>query len=769
MLFAESLYAQQGRVYGYVYEQGSGEPLFGAHVFDTLSQRGTTTDAYGYFSLTILAQKSCIQVSYIGYDTYSDCQLGAGEKFKKIYLNPNNYMDAVEVKANRLGSNMTLPGVLELQADELLLTPQAIGEADVLKALALQPGISIGVEGTSSLFIRGSSPDQTLILLDDAPVYNATHLASHFSIFNPDAIRSVRVMKSGMPALYGGRVSSLLDIRLKEGNLENWRAKMGIGLISSRLTLEGPLWKNKISLIMAVRSSYLGLFAKKYDPDRKSSSQNYWLYDLNGKLSFHINDRHKLFFSIYSGLDHARFGEAGRLSSDYEFGYEGINTKWGNSTATIRYHGGIASNITINSIGYFTRYHYLNSLEAFEWNTGEEPVSQLDEVKSMNEDKGWKLWLNYYAKQIQVNVGAEIIDHTFLPQALIIQYEPGLADTISLFNRMNVDSRSAFLGVLLFPNAPLSLDAGLRWSSYLVTDTSFQYLEPRIFMQWRMAANRTFKAGFSQATQPLHLLSGSGISLPNDVWVGSSRQIPPQKGWQLSGGFYFQQSRGKWTYSVEGFYKRLEQLIDFMPQSNGLDFSNIGAWEQYVEKEGKGRIFGIEQAFQIEKGRAFGQMAYTLSWNSRQFDRINKGEPFPFRFDRRHDLALTGGYQLNAKWRLSAAWVYQTGYAITVPAFTIPRPFQGGGIEIIQEVNGGRMPAYHRLDVSAQRTWQDKKKKEHGLLLSIYNVYNRVNPYFIRLNSTPQFENGQYKGERIDLVRVGLYPFLPGISYHISF
>lgn len=759
-------YAQKVTIYGYVLDTHSGEALIGASIVDTISGQGTVSDSHGYYTLEISVARSCLQVSYVGYAPKVDCRTYTENTFINIELTTAGLLETVEVMASPMEFlDDPMPGMVNIPVQALLARPQIGSEADILKSLSLLPGIAGGVEGTSSLFIRGSSPDQNLILLDGAPVYNATHLGAHFSVFNPDVIKSVKLMKAGMPAQYGGRVSSLLDIRLKEGDRRAWRGKIGLGLLTSRLLIEGPLVQEKTSLLLAVRSSYWGLLAARRDPEGLKSYQNYWLYDLNGKIAHHFSDKQQLIFSVYNGLDKAGFGDAGRNRAGFEYGFDESLVNWGNLTSTLRYHTLIGSAASLNGILYYTRYNYENSLEDKLWNEGSPPEISREVARSENEDRGAKIVLDLYTRSISFNAGTELIAHQFLPTS---QIENNDIST-QIAARNSARTLAFFAGGRMWPDKTFTLDISTRYSLYQIAGEQSKYLEPRAFFRWRLKKNMSVKGAFNYGVQPIHLLSSSGLSLPNDIWVGSTANIPLQEGWQASSGIFQQWTTHDIHLEMDLFYKKMSNLIDFKGEAAFLEYSSLAEWEQLVETGGRGQAWGLEMLLRKQAPKYEVWLSYTLSWNNRQFETINGGRPFPFRFDRRHDFSISGVYKHNDRWQFSGAGVFQTGYAITVPKATIPTPFNNRNVPVINERNNGRMPVYHRLDLSAEKHWTGKKDNEKVLSFSIYNLYNRINPYYIRTSSFALIENGEYRGERVSLVKVGLFSFIPSVSYSFSF
>jgi outer membrane cobalamin receptor len=770
---------QPRQIQGYVTAIDSKEPLVGAVLRDTLSGRMTITDGYGFYSIALPDAAACLLLQYPGYADRLACGgYAAGQQYD-FSLVRLSILAEVEVRAppGRDLIEHLYSGWAELPVSTLKALPQLGGEADLLKTLALLPGMSLGVEGSTGLFIRGGTPDQNLVLLDDAPVYNLSHFGPLLSVFNMDVVKHVRVMKGAWPAQYGGRLSGLVDIRTREGNMRHWGGQASVSPLLGRFTIEGPLRRDKTAVLISARSSWLGGLLSLAADERVR--QRYLMYDWNAKVTHHFNDRHKLYLSFYSSLDDSQVTEAippGSFGSGslLESASSRAGVRWGNQTASARYSTYFSGSWSLQSILYYTRYRYAGSQQEQRIYRDGRADETLQGSNSANRDLGVKLQLSHHAASYRLDVGVEQVAQSFQPQSAFVAG----ADSASFSSRSDAWQQHYFASLDWWPDRALSGNLSFRQAFFRAGGAAYASAEPRLSLRWRAAPNLALKASASRGSQFLHLLTAGNAGLTNEVWVGSTAAVPPQRGGQASAGLAWRHLRTGLEVEAEVFARRMEGLVEFKPLRNDELFK-LSDWESLIETGGIGRVQGLELLLRPRPGRLSGWVAYTLSSNRRRFERINDGEWFPFRFDRRHDLSTVAQYRLSERWQLSAAWIYQTGVAITLPVARIPGAAQliGGnnvlvGTDVIGPRNNARMPAYHRLDLSAVRTWAGKKSgRAHTLSFSIYNAYNRINPYYLRLDSAPIIgPGGQYLGQTPTTVTVvGLYPIIPAVSYGLEF
>ncbi|HMO40242.1 MAG TPA: TonB-dependent receptor plug domain-containing protein [Saprospiraceae bacterium] len=777
VLASSQAVGQPFQIKGYVTAIDSKEPLVGVVLRDTLSGRMAITDGYGFYNMALPDTAACLLLQYPGYSDRLACGVYASGRQYDFSLIRLSILATVEVRASsgRDPVEHLYSGWAELPVNTIKTLPQLGGEADLLKTLALMPGMSLGVEGSTGLFIRGGTPDQNLVLLDDAPVYNLSHFGPLLSVFNMDVVKHVRIMKGAWPAQYGGRLSGLVDIRTREGNMRHWGGQASISPLLGRFTFEGPLLRDKTAVLVSARSSWLGgLLSLAAD---EQMQQRYLMYDWNGKLTHHFNDRHKLYLSFYSSLDDSqvteespRFGSAGLLES----ASNRVGVRWGNQTASARYSTYFNDSWSLQGILYYTRYRYTGSQQEEEIFRDGRVAESLQSSTSANRDLGFKLLLSHYAAHYRIDIGVEQVAQSFQPQSAFVTN----ADSANFVSRSDAWQQNYFASIDWWPDRALSGNLSFRQAFFQTGGVTYASAEPRLSLRWRTAPNLAFKASASRGSQFLHLLTTGNVGLTNEVWVGSTAAVPPQRGRQASAGITWRHLRSGLEVEAEVFARRMEGLVEFKPLRNDELFK-LSDWESLIETGGIGRVQGLELLLRPRPGRLSGWVAYTLSRNRRRFERINDGEWFPFRFDRRHDLSVVAQYRLSERWQLSLAWIYQTGVAITLPVARIPgaAQFIGGnntlvGTDVLGPRNNARMPAYHRLDLSAVRTWIGKKGGHtHTLSFSIYNTYNRINPYFLRLDSAPIIgPNGQYLGQTPTTVTVvGLYPLIPAVSYGLEF
>ncbi len=762
LLLQISVQAQQKFVLsGHIRDVATGEDLPGASVIvDSQANLGTTTNAYGFYSITLPAGKHKVRYQYVGY-TNSEIEIDLFENKKNdIELVEKTYeLGNIVVTGDRPDRNVTSVemGNVKMAPKEIEKIPVIFGEQDIVKTMQLTPGVKAAGEGNSGFYVRGGGIDQNLILLDEAPVYNASHLLGFFSVFNSEAIRDANLMKGSIPAEFGGRASSVFDIKMKEGNLKEYGVAGSVGLISSNLAVEGPIVKDKGSFIVSARRTYADVFLMFSKKEELQDTKLYF-YDLNLKANYKINENNRIYLSGYFGRDDFGF--------DNEFGFD-----WGNATGTIRWNHNFSEKLFSNTSFVVSNYSYdINILGDVNITIG----SQINDL-NLKQDFTW-----YANAQNTIKFGGNIIYHNIMPGEIKVSENSGInAETIT--TRKAIEW-AAYVSNSQNISAKLKLYYGLRLALFsnigpgdfyefsddmeLVETTtlnSFEFvktqggLEPRLALNYLINSRSSVKTSFNRIYQFLHLLSNSTTTTPTDLWLPSSNNVKPQIADQVSLGYFRNFKENEFESSVEVYYKDLKNQIDY---KNGAEL----VFNSTVEAElvfGRGWAYGAEFMFKRNFGRVNGWVSYTLSRTMRQFDEINNGNVFPARQDRIHDLAIVGIYDISPKWSLSANWIYYTGNAVTFPSgkYEIDGLIAG----YYTERNGYRMPPYHRLDIGL--TWQRKKteKFESSWNFSVYNAYARENAYFI------QFRQNADNPAKTEAVQFAVFKAIPSVSYRFKF
>ncbi|MCB9288724.1 MAG: TonB-dependent receptor [Lewinellaceae bacterium] len=760
LAFAQEKYTLSG----YVRDVATGEDLVGASVLVQMpGGQGTTTNAYGFYSLQLPAGQYQLAFTYLGYQSETeavnldqDIRLNVDLKEETLQL------EEVVVTAREDDENVrsTEMGTVGLAMDNVRKLPALMGEVDVLKTIQLLPGVLSAGEGTSGFYVRGGGPDQNLVLLDEAVVYNSGHLLGFFSVFNADAIKNTTLIKGGMPARYGGRLSSVVDIQMKEGNNHYYSVEGGVGAIASRLAVQGPIVRNKSSFMLSARRTYALDLAQPFLEGTSFEGTNYYFYDLNAKLNYRFSDQDRLYLSTYFGRDVLKFRGNQR---DFYF-----DLPYGNATATLRWNHLFSSKLFLNVSAIYNDYDF-----SFDGGQGEFRIGLFSGVRDWNGkvDFDWfpggghevKFGANYTYHQLTPNVATA----TDGEQVFSNDFEPTYAheSAVYLLDDFSIGPR-------------LSLNTGLRLSAFSqigpyvsgVDSTvyakgepvkTYVRLEPRLSFTWTLSPSSSIKGGVTLANQYLHLVSNSTSTLPADVWVPSSEVVKPQGGIQYALGYFRNFADNMLEGSVEAYYKDLRNQVDY--RENYVDNVANDLESEFVF--GRGRAYGAELFLQKRKGQLTGWVGYTLSRTERIFPDINGGQVFPAVYDRRHDLSVVANYQLNRKWELSGAFVFGSGNAYTPvqSLYFIDRfPVTQYGPR-----NSARLPDYHRLDLSATFTPKPDSEKRFtsSWAFSIYNVYSRQNPFFIYydLQSDPAAGSAQATA-----YKVSLFPVIPSVTWNFS-
>ncbi len=782
-------FLQNSTLSGSIKDSETGELLIGASVFVEKLKQGISSNLYGFYSLTIPNGNYTVKVSFVGYrEVVKKIEINESQKLNIELVPTDVFIPIVTIEGENEDGNTrdTDMSKVELDVEQLKTLPAFMGEVDILKSIQLLPGVQSSGEGNTGFYVRGGGPDQNLIMLDEAVVYNAAHLFGFFSVFNADAIKNVNLVKGGMPANYGGRLSSVLDISMKDGNAKKFQADGGIGVIASRLTLQGPIQKNKSSFIVSGRRTYISELAQPFiKDDSPVKGSGYYFYDFNAKLNYEISDKDRLYLSGYFGKDVFTYVQA-------ESGFT-VNIPWGNATAALRWNHLFSDKLFLNTTAIYSSYDF-----QFEGRQEDFSFGLYSGIRDWN----LKADFSYYPNpKHTIKFGANYTYHTFIPNNVTATQgdtEFDLGGAVRLY---------ANEGALYFLDdveltSLLKMNIGFRLSSFQHIGPFTRYIkdnndniietieytgkkalktyvrpEPRVTGRLILDENSSFKFGSTLNYQYMHLVSVGGNSLPTDLWIPSTDVIKPQQAIQFNMGYFRNFKNNMFETSVEVYYKDLQNLIEFKDGADPSDGVNDNIDNQVTF--GDGYSYGAELFIKKNKGKLIGWIGYTWSKTFRQFDELNNGNKYPAKFDRRHDLSITGAYRLNERWVFGAVFVYATGNSITLPA---SKYFVEGELLVeYADRNSYRMAPYHRADISA--TWYGKKYKEFKNIetgemeqvpkkftsnwnFSVFNLYNRKNPYFIYFDNTGNLTQGTLD---VAAIQVSLFPVLPSVTWNFSF
>ena len=755
-LYCLPLMAQQNVVLsGTVRDKKTGESLIKAVIrIQELPNAGIISNEYGFYSLSLPKGNYVAVVSQVGYETLvQKIKLDSSVSID-FKLETKNQLREVVVESSRKNDNLTKAqmGTETINMSAISKVPVIFGEKDLLKTIQLLPGVKSAGEGNSGFFVRGGGADQNLILLDEAPVYNATHLLGFFSTFNSDAIKDATIIKGNSGSQYGGRLSSVLDVKMKEGNNQDYTVNGGLGLISSKVSIEGPLQKNKSSFILSGRRTYADVFLKATE---KFKDNILYFYDLNAKANYQINAKNKVYISGYFGRDELGLGQ--------DFGID-----WGNKTGTIRWNKIISNKLFLNTSLIYSDYNYNVKLK-----NGETNFNINSNIKDVNLKQDYTLYANGLNT---LRFGFNSILHTITPST----FSGTVINSVAKEGRNGLEN-ALYLTNNYRANNQLTIDYGMRLSTYtlmggdvyniyengIVKSTvklnrssfgkTYANLEPRITTNYRISDETSIKAGYARNVQHLHLLSNSVASSPSDQWIGNSYNIKPEIADQLSVGYVTKLFKSKFELTAETYYKYLQNQIDY---KDGAEINTVSDVES-VLLYGIGRAYGLELLLKKKEGRLTGWIGYTLSKTERKIDGINEGKWYNARQDRTHDISVVGIYELNSRWSISGVFVYNTGDAVTYP--TGKYNLQGQTLYQYAARNENRMPAYHRLDFSATYE-KNKTKRMHGSWnFSLYNVYGRENAFRISFKDDPNDPT------RTQIIRTALFRWVPSVTYQFKF
>jgi hypothetical protein len=757
LLTGISLLAQQNiTVSGTIKDDATGELLIGAVVrVNEVPSAGVVTNEYGFYSLTLPAGRYTLRVSYTGYkEQIQSIQLDQSKRVDWALVEDRKVLDEVIVRSVKKNRNITSAemGTENLDMKTIAKLPVLFGEKDVLKSIQLLPGVKSNGEGGTGFSVRGGATDQNLILLDEAPVYNASHLLGFFSTFNSDALKDASIIKGNSPAQYGGRLSSVMDIKMKDGNKKDYTVTGGIGLIASRLAVEGPIQKDKSSFIISGRRTYADLFLKASE-DYKDNKL--YFYDLNAKANYQINKNNRVYLSGYFGRDVLGVGNT-------------FGTNWGNTTATLRWNSILHRKLFSNTSLIYSNYKYQVEIQ-----NNDNDFQINSHIRDWNLKQDFSYYTSY---RHTVRFGFQSMHHTLMPS----KFSGSLISSFPKTTRRSWEN-ALYVNDDFKATDKLTIQYGLRLSAFTVlggdrfnvykngelTDSVFLEkgklgktylnLEPRISANYQLNDVSSVKLGYARNTQNLHLLSNSTSGNPTDQWIGSSYSVKPEIADQVSVGYSRNFDDDNYEINVETYYKALQNQIDF---KNGADIN----FTPDVEGEllsGKGRAYGLELIAKKKSGKLTGWVSYTLSKTERKIDGINNNRWYNARQDKTHDLAVVGTYELNQKWTLSGLFVYSTGNAVTYP--TGKYKINGQTVFQYSDRNADRMPAYHRMDLNATYEPAKKKRFHSSWSFGLYNVYGRQNAYII------SFEDHPDDPTRTRAIQTALFRWVPNITYNFKF
>jgi hypothetical protein len=765
LFFSYQSIAQRYTISGHVLEGSSKETIPGVNIYLKGTSLGTTSNNYGFYSISPLSDTIAITFSFIGFEPVVHSFFLEKDTVIDVLLQPIKLQTfVVQGEGNRPISTENRMSVVSVPIRQIKEIPALLGEKDVFKVLQLMPGVQSGSEGSSGLYVRGGGPDQNLIILDDALVYNAFHLFGFFSLFNGDALKSVELTKGGFPARFGGRLSSVVEMNMKDGNRSQYKGEAGIGLISSRLMLEGPIVKDKASFIVSGRRTYLDILAQPFIPD--DISAGYYFYDLNAKVNYEIGPRDRVYLSGYFGRDKFFAGEK-YMNDEFRIGLF-----WQNATATARWNHIFNPKLFTNTSLIYSTYLLKIYLEEKEEKQLLFDLSYTSDIEDISLKSDWE----YRPTPAHVfRAGYHVTYHTFRPSAVVLkdmyinQFSYKVNSLYSFETGLYVEDEMRL-------GDKFKANAGFRLSHFNSKDKHYFNPEPRLMASYMLRDDLSVKASFASMSQYVHLISSTGVSLPTDLWVPSTENIAPQKSQQVAAGFAKDLMQWGLNISLEGYYKYAKNVLGYKDGASFMlisepDPNNEFDWENSVT-QGQGWSYGVEFLIQRKYGDFSGWIGYTLSWTQLQFDEVNNGEKFFAKYDRRNDVSVVGIYRINDKITLSGTWVYGTGNAITLPLAKYPvvihseyMPNWMYEVSSYGGKNEQRMEAYHRMDIGVQfhkvlpkfeRTWE----------VSLYNLYNRKNPYFYYIDQDYDPATGEWSNL---LKKISIFPIIPSVSLNIKF
>ncbi|MFY0252489.1 TonB-dependent receptor domain-containing protein [Chitinophaga sp. 30R24] len=770
---------------GYVKDANSGENLIGATVYAPALKEGTTTNQYGFFSLTTAKDTGRLLISYIGYQPQWQSLSGNGNQFLNITLQPVGSLKEVVVSAreNTKLQEQTQMSKVSLSPSELQAMPRLLGEVDVMRTLQAMPGVSSGMDGAGGLYVRGGGPDQNLILMDGTPVFNCSHFFGVYSLLNADVVKNTDLYKGAFPARFGGRLSSVVDIAMKEGDMKAFHGNASIGLISTKFNIEGPIIKDKTSFIFSARRSYpdllLNAALQAHNTLGVGGEFQAYFYDVNVKVNHIFSQKDRIFLSFYKGEDNLLLKQMANdsTSTTQPAKYYGESSKfqlgWGNTIAALRwnhiYGPQLFSNVTLN----FSQYAFSTQYEhKYMIPISGERSDVYGTYRSRMENSGGRIDFDYRPDpRHSIRFGGIITMHYFKPGGSSFEDKDSPVkplDTLGYPVRITGAEVSLYAEDDWQVNTNLYANLGVHASAFMVEGRCYYSLQPRLGLRYLLPHHWAVKASYTHMNQYIHLLSSNGTTLPTDIWVPSTQRVAPMFSKQVAVGIGKTSLNGKYEFTLEGYLKSMYNMIE-NKESNMLVNQDVGRWDEKVTV-GKGWSYGSELMLQKKKGNTTGWIGYTLSWSTRRFPGINNGEIFPYKYDHRHDIEVILMQRLGKHWDISASWHYTSGMPITLPVSSYngtdnASPYEPGtgntAIDRFDNWYNYRTSDVHRLDMGITYS----KQKKHWVKswnLSVFNVYNRKNPFFYYIGEDPEAKQ-RY------LTQVTILPILPSITYAIKF
>ena len=762
LVIFQSVYSQSHTISGYVSDVNTGERIIGAYVTDSLSKSVCQTNNFGFYILKNIGNKSILQATYIGLKSKAVYLSILQDTLLNIGMQPAVELKEVVISTSKYKHNVNSPlGLNTISISQLTSIP-ALGEPDLIKSIQSQPGIKGGIEGSAGIYVRGGSAGENLFMLDDVPIYNISHLYGFFSTFNSSVVKDIKLLKGCFPARYGGRVSSVVDVRSRDGNNRSIQGEVSIGIISSKLTLEGPLLSDKTTFVISGRRSYFDLYSGllKHVNLLDKDFPGYYFYDLNARLTHTFSQKDKIFLSIYKGNDKIRNKNETTLTSDIIDETSG----WGNLIGSLRWNHTLGNSIFLNTTIAYSRYNsftlnrYKSTYEdstlnkTFEKNYRASYMSEISDI-IVKTDFDYSISNNH-----KLLFGAGNTFHTF---------NPGENTYTMSDQKLNEQIDTSFTNKRLYASEPffyaedelsvsdkVSINTGLRLSGFVSNGTMYFNAEPRLSVNFNLLPGLVLKSGYSRMVQYMHLLTSSGLTMPDDIWVPALKGLLPLKSDQINAGVAYDLDKII-LFSIELYFKWLNNTADYRNGSSLL--ADLSPWYEKTT-QGHGTTKGIEVSVEKQEGRMTGSINYTLSTASRKYADLNNGKTFPFDYDRLHDLNISLNYHVFKKWDLSVLWVYGSGYPVTLP---VEKYFSALGtigykqIYYLPSLNNCRLPAYHRLDMGIHYKTQTRLG-EQILSCDVFNAYDRKNPV-----------NMYYNGDSFKYSY--LLPIIPSVTYTLKF
>lgn len=812
LLISFSLQSQNYTISGHITDAKNGETLNSSSIFESNSKKGAVSNAYGFYSLTVPKGLVDVDYSYVGFSDQKRVFKLTKDTLINIKMVESTVLNEITVVGNRkeLGVRGSQMSAIDVPISQIKSVPALFGETDVIKALQLLPGVKSS-EGSAGMYVRGGGPDENLLLLDGVPVYNVNHMFGFFSVFNADAVKNVTLYKGSFPARFGGRLSSVVDIRMNDGSETGYHGNVTLGLISSKINIEGPIIKEKTTFNFSARRTYADILAQPIikatlgqEEGMQKTTAGYYFYDLNAKISHKFSDNDRLYLSAYMGDDviyaNIKQGSANLDSIKQESRLK-MDWDWGNIITALRWNHLITNKLFMNTTASYTRYRFFLSVgtETNTINTTTTPSNTTESItlgyRSGIEDFSGKIDFDYSPNpNHDIKFGANYTNHTFRPGVTVAQMKTNAQsmDTTIGDNDVYSHESMAYFEDNISLGYFLKANVGLHYSNFYVQKKFYQSLQPRLGLRVLINDKLSLKAGYASMNQYIHLLSNSNISLPTDLWVPVTKRIEPMKSHQYSIGTFYN-LLNIFDLSLEGYYKSMDNLIEY--KDGASFFGSSTGWEDKVSM-GRGWAYGVEFLAQKSVGKTTGWIGYTWSKAERLFDRpgeeLNNGNVFPAKYDRRHDLSIVVSHKFSKKFDLAATWVYSTGSAGTLalqeyagteipqtggsfssipempkvdvdvinPFFTTPLPY-------VSSRNNYRYEPYHRLDVGMNF----HKKLKHGKRtwnISVYNAYNQLNPFLTTVDTSGEMINGQYVEKKV-LKQISIFPIIPSVSYTYKF